>query len=392
MERISDLERKYVMEALASGFSASQRSVFLRRLEAAFCEFVPTAYAIAHANGTCTLHTALAALGVGQGDEVIVPSLTMSSPALAVLHNQSIPVFADADARTFTIDLASVRQLITSKTKAIISVSLYGQPPDYPELLNICHEHKLFLIEDNALCLTAGISGQRAGTFGDFASYSFQGSKHLTSGEGGMLVTSHADLAEKARSFSGLGFNGITASGSLRKRDEVQNPQYDRHLTLGFNYMMSELCAAQVLAQVERVDELVGQRKAVAEMFLQAVEACPFLTPQWVPPGYENDFWSLAMILHTEKPETDWFRFRDHFKKNGGDGFYAAWKLSYNEPLFQHEVQYNDDVWQQYGPELCPQAEYLQPRLIQLKTNYEDLKEAEQQAAILKKTLLEFRL
>jgi perosamine synthetase len=392
MERISPLERKYVSEALDNEFRASKRNVFIRRLEAAFCGFVPTKFAIAHANGTCTLHTALAALGVGEGDEVIVPALTMSSPALAVLHNHSIPVFADADARTFTIDPASVLKLITPKTRAIISVSLYGQPPDYMQLLKICHDHKLFLIEDNALCPTAGISGRRAGTFGDFASYSFQGSKHLTSGEGGMLVTSNEVLAEKARSFSGLGFSGITAAGSLRKREEVQNPQFDRHLSLGFNYMMSELCAAQALAQLERVGEIVDQHKAVAALFLQAVEGCHFLTPQWVPPGYDNDFWSMAMILHTEKPETDWFRFRDLFKKNGGDGFYAAWKLSYNEPLFQHEIQYYDNIWQQYTPELCPAAEYLQPRLIQLKTNYRDLDQAEKQAVILKKTLSEFSL
>jgi perosamine synthetase len=392
MERISPLERKYVSEVLDNEFRASKRNVFIRRLEAAFCEFIPAKFAIAHANGTCTLHTALAALGVGEGDEVIVPALTMSSPALAVLHNHSVPVFADANAHTYTIDPISVRKLITPKTRAIISVSLYGQPPDYPELLNICHEHKLFLIEDNALCLTAGIADRKAGTFGDFASYSFQGSKHLTSGEGGMLVTSNETLAEKARRFSGLGFNGITATGSRRKREEVQNPQFDRHLSLGFNYMMSELCAAQALAQVERAAELIGQRKAVAELFLQAVEGCSFLHPQFVPLMFENDYWSFAMILDTDTPETDWFRFRDLFMKNGGDGFFAAWKLSYNEPLFQHEIQYNDNIWQQYTSELCPTAEYLQPRLIQLKTNYWDLAQAEKQAAILKKTLSEFQL
>jgi perosamine synthetase len=390
MERISALERKYVAEALDNEFRASKRNVFNRRLELACIKNFDRPYAIALANGTCTLHTALAALGVEPGDEVIVPALTMSSPALAVLQNRSVPVFADADVETFTISPDSVRQCITPKTKAIISVSLYGQAPDYNALLGICREFKLLLIEDNALSFSGSYNGRKVGSFGHFASYSFQGSKHLSAGEGGMLIAESKELAEKARRFSSLGFNGIAASGSQLTRDEIQDPQFDRHLTFGFNYKMSELCAAVALAQVERAEELIDRRKAVAKMYQEIVTDCGFLNPQHQPQFYENDYWAFAMKLITEHPERDWYRFRDLFAKNGGVGFYAAWKLTYNEPLFQHQIQYNDNIWQQYTPELCPRAEFLQPRLVQLKTNFGDLAAAEKQAEILRKTISMF--
>ena len=390
MKRISDLERKYVMEALDNEFSNSRKNVFIQRLEKEFADRFQVKYAIAHANGTCTMHSALAALGVLPDEEVIVPALTMSSPALAVLHNGCVPVFADVDLDTFTISPESVRKCITAKTKAIISVSLYGLTPDYDELLEICREKNIALIEDNALCFSGSYHGEVAGGFGSFASYSFQASKHLTAGEGGMLITNDEDLAQKARSFCGLGFNGITGSGSNIKIGDVQSPNFSRHLTMGYNYKMSEVSAAVALAQLQREEELVGRRIAVAKIFDDVVKGCKLLKPQLQLPDYENCYWTYAMVLQTEKPDRDWFRFRDLFLKNGGDGFYAAWKLSYNEPLFQNIIQHNDNVWQIYDANLCGNAEFLQRRLIQLKTNYWILEDAERQAEILRRTIGEF--
>ncbi len=391
MKRITSLEHQYISEVLDNEFRTSKKSIFNQRLEHAFVEKFNIGYAIAHNNGTCTMHTALAALGVGAGDEVIVPALTMGSPTLAVLHNNSVPVFADISPDTFTLDAASVRRCITPRTKAILSVSLYGLPPDYDALLDVCHEHNLYLIEDNAQCFSGKYKGKLVGSFGQFASYSFQGSKHLTSGEGGMLITCDALLAQKARQFCGLGFNGLTATGSTLQRETLQQPDFDRHITLGYNFKMSELCAAVALAQVERADELVEQKKTVAKLFHEVVKDCDFLVPQAQPEGYENVYWTYAMMLKTEHSKTDWQRFRALFLKNGGDSFYAAWKLTYNEPFFQNVVQQDPRVWQQYQKNLCPKAEFVQPRLIQLKTNYWDLAEAEQQAEILYKTSREFQ-
>lgn len=390
MKRISDQERKYVLEALDNEFNTSKNSIFNNKLEADFSQLFGVKFAIGHVNGTQTMHTALQALGVKPGDEVIVPPLTMSSTSLAVLQNGSIPVFADVDRNTFNLDPASVEKCITNKTKAIISVALYGLSPDYDKLLNICHQHGIFLIEDDAQCFLGRYHGKLVGTFGDFSSFSFQASKHLTCGEGGMLVTNDEKLADKARRFSSLGYAGVSGKQGKITRNDIQDPNYNRHVSLGFNYRMSEVTAAVLVGQLERARELVDQRIKVARLFDQAISGSALLVKQLEPEGYENSYWCYSVVLNTEKPEDDWYRFRDAFQKNGGDGYYAAWKLSYFEPLWQEEIQNHPGVWQKYEKGLCPNAEYLQPRLIQLKTNYWDLSEAEKQADILKKTIAEF--
>jgi len=391
MQRISELERKYVLEALDNGFRTSLNSVFNNRMERKFAEILNVKYAIGHVNGTATMHTALAALGVKPGDEVIVPPLTMLSTTLAVLHNNSIPVFADVDPDTFNIYPQSIRKKITAKTKAIISVSLFGLVADYDELLKICNQHNLFLIEDNAQCLLGQYKGEMAGQFGSFASYSFQASKHITCGEGGMLTTNDKTLADKARRFSSLGYASVGASEGKISRDEIQDPKYDRHLSLGFNYRMSEVNAAVTLGQLERVYELVENRIKAAKLFDEAVGDTDLLKKQTVPDGCKHTYWSYGLVLKTDNPGVDWYRFRELFKKNGGDNYYSAWKLSYMEPLLRNEIQTMPGIWQRYSAGLCPNAEYLQPRMIQLKTNYWDLSEAERQAQVLQETIREFQ-
>jgi len=390
MKRFTDLEKKYVLEAVENEFSTSKNSIFNNRMEQKFRELFNTKYAIGHVNGTQTMHTALAALGVKPGEEVIVPPLTMSSTALAVLQNNSIPVFADVDRTTFNIDPESVKKCITEKTRAIISVSLYGLSPDYDKLLEICKEHNLYLIEDNAECFLGTYKGKLVGQFGDFSSFSFQASKHITCGDGGMLTTDNEEFANNARRFSSLGYAGVSAKQGKITRNDIQDPNYSRHVSLGFNYRLSEVNAAVVLGQLERAEELVEQRVSVAKLFDQALDGTNLLTRQAEPEGYKNSYWAYSAILNTDSPQGDWYRFRDLFQKNGGDGFYAAWKLSYNEPLFKNEIQNWDGVWQEYNEKLCPVSEYLQPRMIQLKTNYWDLSEAETQAEILNKTIKMF--
>jgi perosamine synthetase len=390
MKRFSEIESNYALEALANEFSTSRNNIFNNRLEQKFRELFDVRFAIGHVNGTQTMHTALAALGVGPGDEVIVPPLTMSSTSLAVLQNNSIPVFADVDRETFNIDVGSIKKCITKKTKAIISVSLYGLSPDYDRLLDVCKENNLYLIEDNAECFLGTYKGKLVGKFGHFSSFSFQASKHITCGDGGMLTTDDEELADKARRFSSLGYAGVSASKGKITRNDIQDPQYNRHVTMGFNYRLSEINAAVVLGQLERAEELVEQRVKVAALFNQAIRGTDLLIPQAEPEGYKNSFWSYSAVLNTQNPETDWYRFRDHFQKNGGDGYYAAWKLSYNEPLFKNEIQNWNGVWQKYNEELCPIAEFLQKRMIQFKTNYWDLSEAEQQADVLYKTIKSF--
>lgn len=388
--RMSDLEKEYVLDAVDRAFATSQNSHYNNLLEKAYAKKVGCDYAIGHVNGTATMHTALAALGVKAGDEVVVPPLTMSSTSLAVLHNGSIPVYADVDKDTFNISAEAIEKVITEKTKAVISVSLYGLPADYEKILSVCKKHGLYLIEDNAECFLGKYDGKTVGQFGDFASFSFQASKHLTCGEGGMLVCRDFELANKARQFNTLGYAGVSATKGKISRNDIQDPNYSRHIAFGFNYRMSELQAAVALGQLERAEELVSLRVKVAELFSQAVAGCSYLLPQKTPCNCTNSYWAYSMILKTDKPESDWYAFRDLFQKNGGDGYYAAWKLSYNEPYFQNTVQNSSGVWQKYERGLCPNAEHLQPRMIQLKTNYWDLSEAEKQAETLAQTIKMF--
>jgi len=390
MNRFTELEKNYVLDVLSNEFNTSKNSIYNNKLESEFAQLFKANFAIGHVNGTATMHTALAALGVKPGDEVIVPPLTMSSTALAVLQNNSVPVFADVDPQTFNIDPNSIKKNITPKTKAIISVSLYGLSPDYDAINEICDEFGLFLIEDNAECFLGEYKGKYVGQFGSFSSFSFQASKHITCGEGGMLITNDVDLANKARRFSSLGYAGVSAKQGKITRNDIQDPNYSRHITMGFNYRMSELQAAVALGQIQRSNDLVQQRIRVARIFDAALEGTGLLQKQAEPEGYVNSYWSYSLVLKTDHPDVDWYKFRDLFQKNGGDGYYAAWKLSYLEPLFKEIVQNQKGIWQKYDNGLCPNAEYLQPRMIQIKTNYWDLEEAKIQAAILRRTVDEF--
>lgn len=390
MKRITDLEKKYVLEALDNEFSTSKNGIFTNRMESEFSKIFEYDFSISHVNGTATMHTALHSLGVGPGDEVIVPPLTMASTSLCVLHNGSIPVFADVDINTYNIDPKSIRDKITSKTKAIITVALFGLSPEYDEILEICKENNIFLIEDNAECFLGYYKGKLVGTFGDFSSYSFQASKHISCGEGGMLTTNNPELADVARRFTSLGYAGVSGKKAKITRNDIQDPMYNRHISVGFNYRMSEVQSAVILGQLERINELVDIRIKVGKIFDQAVEGSDVVTKQYTPDYCINSYWGYSMILNTDNPEKDWYRFRDLFQKNGGDGYYAAWKLTYQEDLFVKKIQYMNGITQKFEKGLCPNAEYLQKRMICMKTNYWDLSEAEEQAVILKRTLSEF--
>lgn len=390
LKRINDLEKKYVLEALSNEFSTSKNGIFNSRLENKFCEKFNVEYAINHVNGTATMHSALNALGVKEGDEVIVPPLTMASTSLVVLQSRAVPVFADVDIKTFTLDPISVEKCITKKTKAMIPVSLYGLAPDYDELLKICSKYKFAMIEDNAQCFLGEYKGKLVGQFGDFASYSFQASKHMTCGDGGILTTNNQELANKARQFSSLGYSTISAKKGKIDKNDIQDPKFNRHVTLGYNYRMSEVNAAVALGQLEKLEDLVENRIKAAKMFNEAVKNHKNFIAQDEPEGYKNSYWTFSFYLKTDRPEKDWYDFRKLFLKNGGDGYYAAWKLNYMESLYQNIKKENKNIWQVYEQGLCINAEYLQPRLMQFKTNYWELSEAEKQAEILDKSIKEF--
>ncbi len=382
--RIGDKEFEYLKQLLDSGFPGAAGVSFTAKLEAAFAEKFHCRYAISHANGTATLHSALAAAGVEPGDEVIVPPLTMASTSLAVLHQNAVPVFADIDPATFLIDPQEIRRQITPRTRAIITVALYGLSPDMDPIMELAAEHGLAVIEDDAQCFLGRYRGRIVGSIGHLGSFSFQNSKHITCGEGGMVTTNSPDYADRVAKFASLGYGLVSAQPGKSRIDKraIVRPDFKRHVSLGFNYRMSDVCAAMLLAQLERLEEFVAWRKRAAAAYDQVVRSCSWLKPQHVPDDCEHSYWAYTVCLPPEGDGPTWQQFFDKFVELGGDWFYGAWGLTYLEPLFQ-----DGRFARQYEPGLCPVAESLQPRLMQFKTHYGDQQTIDRQAEALANTI-----
>jgi len=296
------------------------------------------------------------------------------------------------DPCTFQISPSSIVERTTQKTKAIITVALYGMSPDMDPIMEHARSNGIFVIEDNAECFLGEYKGRIVGTIGDCASFSFQSSKHLSSGEGGMIITNNCELATKIRQVQSLGYAGVSAKKAKISKEDIQNPNYDRHVSMGWNYRMPELCCAVALAQTENIEDLVGVRVQAAKIFEQAsAEHHDWFVPQFVPEGIKNTYWTWVVKLDTSV--VPWKDFYDKFVALGGDGPYGAWKLTYLEPMFQNRTLLGRENFidtkrlEEYRTGLCPVAEALQGQLLQFKTNYWDLSEAEEQAVILRKTL-----
>jgi len=336
-------------------------------LEQEFCKKFEVKYAIAMNSGTAPLHAALVAAGIGPGDEVISPALTVIMDSAATLHAGATPVYADVDPDTFNIDPKDIARKITSKTKAIIAVALYGLSPHMDEIMGLAEAAGLIVIEDNAEHYPSDIKGH-------FASYSFEASKHISCGEGGMLVTNNEKYAERARKVSGHGYKSLTASDGRVKlnEDEFQNPKYKRHEIIGWNYRMPEFNAAIALAQLERIEALIFMRQESAKYLKEAMAGCDYLIPQMEVFCHPNTYYTLGVRYEGK----DWEGFRKAYIANGGDGFYGAWSVPYLEPALAD--LYKGD---------CPVAESLQPKLMQFKTNYRDLAVAAEKADALYKTI-----
>lgn len=396
MKRLGGNEKKYLDEVLEHEFRTTKNSFMTARFEQAFAERFGTPFAIAHVSGTAALHTAVAAAGVTAGDEVIAPPLTMASTSLAAVYQQAVPVFADVDPHTLTLDAASVEARITPRTKAIVAVSLYGLPPDMDALMAVANKHGLLVIEDNAQCFLGSCRGRLAGTMGHLSCFSFQASKHMSAGEGGMVVTSDEALGDAVRQLSILGYDIVNAKQGRITKDFLQHPSFARHTILGFKYRMPDLCAAVCLAQLERLDELVERRRKNAACLLKALEGCSWLTPQAVPEGFRHAYYCLALRLRLDQVDFTWADFRRVFLEKGGDPFYAAWRMTFDEPLWDtgdpllahvlaHPLWAGD--FRAAWAARCPHAKAAQAEIMQIKTNYFEDAETLAQAEILAETV-----
>ena len=387
-------EIKYLKKVLDSEYWSSTGGSWCQTLEEKFAEKFESKYAVAMNSGTSTLHAALEAVGVGAGDEVISPALTVIMDTTATIHANAVPVYADIDPETFNIDPEDIERKITDKTKAIIAVSLYGLPCDMDRIMEIANKHNIAVIEDNAQCFLSTYKGRLAGSSGHVSSWSFENSKHMSCGEGGIITTNNDKYAEVARKVAGHGYKNLGASyGQIKLNQSVyQNPNYKRHDSIGWNYRMPEFNAAIALAQLEDLEQKVDLRIKVASLFLDAIAGCRYITPQLVPEGYEHSYFTLGLLYEgAEKIDVTWEDFRKKYISFGGDGFYGAWSVPYLEPVMASRayVKRYPEIYEDtsYREGLCPVAESIQSKLMQFKTNYRDMALARSKADALRKTI-----
>ena len=374
-------EREYVDEVLTSGFGASESGSMNERLEKKFADLHKKKFAISANSGTSTLHMALNAFGVRPGDEVIIPALTVAMPGFAVWQCGAIPVFADVLEDTFLMNPDDVRKKINSKTKAIMPVHMYGNMCNMDSIMKLANEHKLFVLEDCAESLYASNDkDQKAGTIGHVGSWSFENSKHLSTGDGGIVATNDEELATKMRQFGGVGFKNITAkTGKVRiSRDQFQDPKYERHNMFAYNYRLPELCAAIGLAQCERLSYFVELRELMGQSYLNTINDSDLFLVQKTESGYRNTYWTFAARFLGNDYGISWYDFRKKYVENGCDVIYSAHQTINNEPCFKNSnIGYGD----------VPIAESLQKELMLFTTNQKNESERHIQIDALEKTM-----
>lgn len=275
-------EERYVLDCLRSNWISS-KGPYIAAFEERFATTIGVRHAISVCNGTVALHVALAALGIGSGDEVIVPTFTYIAPVNAIVYCGATPVFVDSEPRTWQLDPNDVYRRITPRTKAIVAVHLYGHPAEMNALSSLAREHGLFLIEDCAEAFGARYHGKHVGTFGDIATFSFYGNKTITTGEGGMVVTNDDMLAERVHRLKGQG---------LAPYREYW------HDIIGYNYRMTNIAAAIGLAQLENAQFFLDRKRAIAQLYQQLLSGTP-LEFQHQRPNVEHAWWMVSVLAPT---------------------------------------------------------------------------------------------
>ena len=322
---ISTREISYVTDAVSTGWN-SRHSDYIARFENSFAEYVGSKYAMATSSCSGALHLSLLALGIGPGDEVIVPDVTWVATASAVMYTGAKPVFADINTNDWTINLDSIRNLINKKTKAIMPVHLYGYGAAMNQIMQIALENNLFVVEDAAPAIGTEIDGKRAGTFGDFGCFSFQGAKLLVTGEGGMLVTDNEELFKRAK----------------KDQDHGRKPGTFWIDELGHKYKMNNITAALGLAQIERAENQIFRKRRINTWYTDNLSDIGSIAFQGEAPGTSSICWMTSFTLDESSPVS-----RDDLinslKKDGID----------SRPVFPAISQY--PIWQ-YEPKIQPNA------------------------------------
>jgi perosamine synthetase len=282
------------IEAVGEVLRGSQLSLGpkLREFEAAVASFVGVDHAVGVSSGTAGLHLAMIALGIGAGDEVIVPSFTFIAAANVIRYVGATPVFVDIDAVTLNVSPEAVEQAITPRTRAMIAVHTFGRPAEIGELAAIARRHGLFLVEDACEALGAEVDGQAVGSFGDVAVFAFYPNKQITTGEGGMAVTADAGLAERMR--------------SLRNQGRGSSDGWFQHSEVGYNYRLSEIACTLGIGQMARLPEILARREEIARSYdLRLADHPSLIAPAVDLPNARVSWFVYVVRLTASYPAAD---------------------------------------------------------------------------------------
>jgi perosamine synthetase len=277
-------ELEYVTDCVRTNWISS-KGRYVNEFEEGFARYCGVTEGISTTNGTTALHLALAALGVGKGDEVILPAFTMMSTAFAVLYCGATPVLVEAEPGTWNMDATALGEKVTPRTKVILPVHIYGHPCDMDPILEIAEDHDIRVVEDAAEAHGALYRGRKAGGLGDCACFSFYANKIITTGEGGMIVTDDREIAGRARSLKDLAF---------------QKDRRFLHTDIGYNYRMTNIQAAIGLAQLERIDEFVEMRRAHAALYTRLLQGIPGIRFPVERPWARNVYWMYSVLITEE--------------------------------------------------------------------------------------------
>lgn len=276
---ITEKEISYVTDAITNGWNEHWGD-YIKKFQSSFASYVGVKHAMATSSCTGAMHIALSTLGIGPGDEIIVPEITWVATSAVVRYVGATPVFCDIAEGSWCMDPASMESKITPRTKAIMPVHLYGHPADMPEIMRIAKKHNLVVLEDAAPSVGAKIGGEKTGSFGDMAAFSFQGAKVMVTGEGGMLVCNDDKLMERASIISDHG------------RD-LEKVLWNNEI--GLKYKMSNLQAALGLAQLERIEELVERKREIHARYARNFEGCNNFAVNKELPGCRSIQWMTSI-------------------------------------------------------------------------------------------------
>jgi perosamine synthetase len=280
-------EKQYLEECIDTGWISSE-GPFVDKFEKIFASLVNRQYAISVCNGSMALEAAVVALGIGPGDEVILPTFTIISCGIAIVKAGAVPVVVDCDPRTWNLDVSQIEEKITSKTKAIMVVHIYGLPVEMKPILELAEKYELKIIEDAAEMHGQTYRDQPCGSFGDLSIFSFYSNKHITTGEGGMIVTDRADIAARCRSLRNLCF---------------QPQRRFIHEEIGWNLRMTNLQAAVGLAQLEQLSDFVERKRKMGERYTELLQDIPHLELPLVKTDYaDNIYWVYGVVLSEDIP------------------------------------------------------------------------------------------